>query len=109
MPSDAAGRIEDSAARGDAKPLQDCVKVARLLLARGPRVLVNREEHLWMAEEQVFGPMGGGHRLAMFLALFGGVAGPLDVALRLVERLHDSFRVLLADSRGQPSDVGCSV
>src|SRR5438128_3252873 len=110
MPSDAARHIEDSAARRDAKPLQDRAQVARLLLARGPGVLVDREEHLRMAEEQIFGPVGGGgHRLAMFLALFGGVAGPLDASLRLLERLHDSFRVLPADSCGQSSDIGCTV
>src|SRR2546422_707917 len=63
MPSDAARRIEDSTARRDAKPLQDRAQVARLLLARGPGVLVDREEHLRMAEEQIFGPVGGGHRL----------------------------------------------
>src|SRR5712692_2077461 len=109
MPSDAAGRIEDSAARGNAEPLEDRVQVARLRLPGGPRVLVNREEHLGMAEEQVFGPVGGGHRLAMLLALFGGVAGPLGASLRLVERLHDSVRVLLADSRGQSFEVRCTV
>src|SRR5712691_6839133 len=98
MPSDAARRIEDSAAGGNAKPLQDRVQVTRLLRSRGPGALVDREEHLGMAEEQVFGPVGGGHRLAMFLALFGGVAGPFHARLRLPERLHDSLRVLLADS-----------
>src|SRR2546426_747514 len=76
MPSDAAGGVEDSAIRGNAKPLQDGMEVARLLLARGPRVLVDREEHLRMAEEQVFGPVDSGHWLAMWLALFGGVLLP---------------------------------
>src|SRR3989454_245039 len=109
MPSDAARHIEDSAARRDAKPPQDHAQVARLLLARGPGVLVDREEHFRMAEEQIFGPVSGGHRLAMFLALFGGVAGPLDASLRLLERLHDSFRVLPADSCSQSSDIGCTV
>src|SRR6266571_2997546 len=105
MPSDAAGRVENLAVRGNAEPLEDGVQVARLRFARGPGVLVNREEHLRMEEEQVFGPVGG-HRFAMFLALFGGVAGPLDASLRLLERLHDSFRILLADTRRQPPDAG---
>src|SRR2546429_2119233 len=109
VPSDAARRVENSAACRNAKSLQDCVQVARLLLALGPSILMDREEHLRMAKEQVFGPVGRGHRLAMFLALFGGVAGPFDASLRLVERLHDAVRVLLADSRGQSSDVGCTV
>jgi len=51
MPSDAAGSVEDPAARGNAEPLEDGVQVTRLRLARGPGVLVNREEHLRMAEE----------------------------------------------------------
>src|SRR5437870_11670049 len=42
----------------------------------------------------------------MLLALFGGVAGPPDASLRLLERLHDSFRLLLADTRRQPPDAG---
>src|SRR2546422_10213079 len=106
MPSDAARHIEDSAARRDAKPLQDRAQVARLLLARGPGVLVDREEHLRMAEEQVFGPVGGGgHRLAMFLALFGGVAGPLDASLRLLERVPDSLPGLPAGSFRQSFDT----
>src|SRR3989442_4472639 len=76
MSTDAAGGVEDSAVRGNAEPPQDGVQVAGLLLARGPRVLVNGKEHLGMAEEQVFGPVGCGHWLAMRLALFGGVAVP---------------------------------
>src|SRR5437667_12151209 len=48
----------------------------------------------------------GSHRFAMFLALFGGVAGPPDASLRLLERLHESFRILLADTRRQPPDAG---
>src|SRR2546422_8294348 len=77
MSTDAAGGVEDSAVRGNAEPPQDGVQVAGLLLARGPRVLVNGKEHLGMAEEQVFGPVGRGHWLAMRLPLFfGGGGGP---------------------------------
>src|SRR5256712_12761847 len=100
MPSDAAWRVEDSTSRRNAKPLQDRAQVARLLLARGPGVLVDREEHLGMAEEQILGPVHRGHRLAMFFALFGGGPGPLYAALRLLERLHDSFPGLPAGAAG---------
>src|SRR3989442_6962809 len=105
MPSDAAGGVDDSAIGGHAEPFQDRVKVARLLLARGPGVLVDREEHLRMTEEQLFGPVGGGHRLAMWLALFGGVAVPHAGSLRVLVRLHDSLRVPFAASRRQSAHV----
>ena len=51
MSSDAAGGVEDSAVGGNAEPPEDGVQVAGLLLARGPGVLVNRKEHVGMAEE----------------------------------------------------------
>src|SRR5256712_13385793 len=105
MSTDAAGGVEDSAVRGNAEPPQDGVQVAGLLLARGPRVLVNGKEHLGMAEEQVFGPVGRGHWLAMRLALFGGGAVPPGGSLRVPERAYDSLRILFADPRSQSVHV----
>src|SRR2546427_11962567 len=109
MSTDAAGGGGDSAVAGNAEPPQDVVQVAGLLLARGPRVLVNGKEHLGMAEEQVFGPVGRGHWLAMRLALFGGVAVPHGGALRFPERLYDSLRILFADPRSQLVHVGSPI
>src|SRR5207245_1426058 len=107
--SDAAWGVEDAAFRGNAEPFQDGVKVARLLLARRPGMLVDREEHLRMAEEQVFGPVSSGHRLAMWLALFGGVVVPRARSLRFLERLYDSLRILFTDPGRQSTHVGSPV
>src|SRR2546428_13806324 len=105
MPSDAAWRGDDATSRRNAKPLEDRAEVARLLLARGPGVLVDREEHLGMAEEQILGPVHCDHRLTMGLALFGGVAGPLDAALRLGERCLGPVRSWSVDRAVLPSDL----
>src|SRR2546428_2517584 len=105
MPSDAAGGVEDSAIRGNAKPLQDGMEVPRLSAPGGRRVLGDRAGPLRMAEEQVFGPVDSGHWLAMWLAFVGGVVGPPAASLRLLERLYDSLRILVADPRRQSAHV----
>src|SRR5438876_905821 len=106
VPPDAARRVEEPAARRHAEPFQDPLEVVRLRFAGGPRVLVDREEDLRVAEEERFGPVTLAHRLTMFVGLFGRVARSLGIArTRLQEGLHDPFGILIANPRGQLPDL----
>ena len=106
MPPDAARCVEDSAARRHAEPFQDPLEVFRLRFAGGPRVLMDREEDLRVAQKERLGPVALAHRLTMFVGLFGGVARSLGIArTRLREGPHDPIGILIADPRGQLPDL----
>src|SRR2546428_5356487 len=107
VPPDAAWCVKDPAARRDAEPFQDSLELFRLRFAGGPRVLMDREEDLRVAQKEHLGPVALTHRLTMFVGLFGGVAVSLGIArTRLLERPHDPFWILVANPRGQLLDLG---